>query len=125
MKSLNIFVCYTIRDGIVTKAALETFSRLLSPFGSVFVDLIHNTGPDDVVAEWSRRLQIADVVVVVWTPLILTSPWVQREIAYASAAGVPLLVVDIRKPVLHFPRMFYIYPKWNPSLTSECVMSTL
>lgn len=88
---MEIFVAYTLRDGLLNAEKLGEIHHLLSPFGKVFIDLLHNVDSDPV-AEWRRRLARANVVVLCCTPGILASPWVRLELAFVLAARKPLVL---------------------------------
>jgi hypothetical protein len=88
---MDIFVSYTVRDGLLNAQKLGEICHLLSPSGNVFIDLLHNSDPDPP-AEWRRRLATANVVVLCCTPGILASPWVRLELAFVFAARKPLVL---------------------------------
>jgi hypothetical protein len=101
-----------VRDGALDQAKLNAISQLLNPLDNVFVDLLHNRRGDGA-AEWLRRLEMADFMVVCWTPGMLESPWVRREIATAFALEIPTAVIDelhLRRALENLTLTFPIRP---------------
>lgn len=97
MQVFNIFVCYTLRDGVLDRVQLKALSNVLGLFGEVFVDLIDNVS-EDAEGEWMRRLKAADLMVVCRTPGVYESPWVLHELAFAARTGLPVIVLDLPIP---------------------------
>lgn len=93
-KCKKIFFSYTLRDGILDKSLLKNICELLSPICDVFADVIHNDSVDKqkrVIDE----LRSSQYVVVLDTPLINESPWVNIEIDEANKMRIPILRVEV------------------------------
>lgn len=94
VKCKKVFLSYTLRDGIIDKSLLKSICELLSPTYDVFADAIHNDSVDKqkrVIDE----LHSSQYVVVLNTPLISESPWVNIEIDEANKMGIPILQVEV------------------------------
>ncbi len=85
----RIFVSYTMRDGLLSHRILEAIEEGLSPYGRVFIDALHNIAAkrQECVIE---ELLGASAVVLVSTPGAACSPWVQLELALATAGRIPI-----------------------------------
>ena len=95
-KCKKVFFSYTLRDGILDKSLLKNICELLSPTCDVFADVIHNDSVDKqkrVIDE----LHSSQYVVVLNTPLINESPWVNIEIEEANKIGIPIFRVDVNR----------------------------
>lgn len=94
VKCKKVFLSYTLRDGFLDKSLLKSICDLLSPTYNVFADIIHNDSVDKqkrVIEE----LHSSQYVVVLDTPLISESPWVNIEIDEANKMGIPILRVEV------------------------------
>lgn len=91
----NIFLSYTVRDGAVDSWKLRAIYKQLSHSGNVFVDLLHNRGTNRRAA-WLANLMKSELIVLYWSPGVLTSPWVIQELSFGLCTGIPVVVMDQR-----------------------------
>lgn len=96
IKKSHTFVSYTIRDGLVNRELLTKIKTFYERFGSVFVDLLDNNSlnkQDRIFQE----IEKADLLVLIKTPSIYKSPWVNLEIEKASLKKIPIEHLDIKQ----------------------------
>ncbi|MEC4028943.1 TIR domain-containing protein [Myroides odoratimimus] len=93
--SKNIFVSYTTRNENVDKKTLEKIYKIFSKYGDVYIDLLHN---DDLLHPQEKvikKLEIADVLIVLNTKDIDKSEWVKFEIKKSKSRNIEIKYIDI------------------------------
>ena len=89
---MNVFISYTTRDKYNDKAFLEQAAEYVTTFGRPYVDLLDNSARFRQ-SEVERRLKRADLVLVIDTPAVWTSPWVAWEVEQAINREIPLFLI--------------------------------
>lgn len=92
---MNIFFSYTMRDGVLSRKALQVIEERLSYLGRPYIDILHNSSwfPQTYV---EKKLRSADLLVACATKGLLLSPWVQLELTTAYRSHIPVALVDYR-----------------------------
>ena len=91
----RIFVCYTTRDSYVTENLLKGVERMLTSYGLVFIDCLHNKSVNKQ-QEVIKQLVLSDVFIILDSPMLKTSPWVVVELYLASCMLKPIIVIPIQ-----------------------------
>ena len=92
---MNIFVSYTLRDGLLNPGLLSGLEYLLSEVGTPYIDILHNNSPrpqEHVMA----MLNEASVFCACVTPGFHQSEWVRLECAMARKLNLPVVMLDGR-----------------------------
>ena len=90
---MNIFVSYTLRDGLLNPGLLSGLEYLLSEVGTPYIDILHNNSPrpqEHVMA----MLNEASVFCACVTPGFHQSEWVRLECAMARKLNLPVMKLD-------------------------------
>jgi hypothetical protein len=82
-KKKHIFISYTTRDGYLTKENLGKIKAFYEKSGSTFVDIIDNNSELKQERVYNE-LHKADIFVLLKTPEINNSKWVNKEIKIAK-----------------------------------------
>lgn len=85
----KIFVSYTVRDGLVTIAELSLLYKKLRQLGTIYIDLLHNDS-EDKQRRVKRELLSSDIVLLLVTPAVSSSPWVAWELKIARQKSIPV-----------------------------------
>jgi len=80
---MKIFISYTTRDKIITEDLLREFDNMLSNFGDVFIDLIHNDSYDKQKRVF-EELDSCDRFIIIESENTYKSNWVNLEIQRAQ-----------------------------------------
>lgn len=91
---MNIFFSYTTRNSEVTIDSLVNFSKRISSFGKVFIDLIDNNSKDKqkrIVDE----LEKTELLILIKSQSTFNSEWVKFEIKSAEKLNIPIIEFDI------------------------------
>jgi len=91
---MDIFVSYTIRDGIMNAAVLRRVEETLSRAGEPFIDALHNRAVCPQ-REVELALNRAAVLCVCWTPAFPLSRWACWELSLALRRQKPVVWVDL------------------------------
>lgn len=89
MNKEHLFISYTTRDGIIRIKDLIFIDKLFSTQFKTYIDLLHNDSTDKQ-RRVLKELKFADKMLVILTPKIFTSPWVIKEIKYATKYSLPI-----------------------------------
>jgi hypothetical protein len=87
--TVRVFVCYTLRDSVVSRSWLIKLQDSLGAFCLPYIDLLHNDGPDyqeSVVA----ALHNSDLLLACISPGFFSSPWVNLELSLAQRRRIPI-----------------------------------
>lgn len=87
---MKIFVSYTTRDDDIQNNYLLDKYSLLSKYGDVYIDLLHN----DSVEKQKRvfdELATSNLLVVIESESINDSKWVKREVKMAQEKQIPII----------------------------------
>ena len=90
---MNIFVSYTLKDGILNIPKLRQIESFLSRYGTPYIDLLHNNiqaHPSHVIS----ALKQSSILCAYLTPEFLNSKWVRLELALAYRNNIPLLWIN-------------------------------
>lgn len=93
--SKNIFISYTTRNQNINKEILEKIFKIFSKYGNVYIDLLHNDNfinPQDKVI---KKLELADILIVVKTKNIEESEWVKFEIDKSKSRNIEIKYIDL------------------------------
>lgn len=91
---MNIFVCYTTRDSIITKEFLCLLSKKLRAYYRAYIDILDNDS-DDKQLRVAKELIQSDVLLLLDTKSVSDSPWVRWELETASEFGIPIVRVNV------------------------------
>jgi|GEM_PF-1831314 hypothetical protein len=91
---MNIFVSYTLKDGLLSVNILQHYEKILSGFGNPYIDILHNNSlnPQEYVI---RMLQESTIFCALITPKYFESNWVQIELNIATWKRIPVVVIDL------------------------------
>ena len=92
MTKQKIFISYTVRDGFINRTILTNLDRRLSKNYIPFIDLLHNnsTNPQQKIYE---ELLDTDILLLLETPEVYNSPWVNLELLIAKSCNKHIVVV--------------------------------
>jgi len=85
----KIFVSYTTRDGVINKNFLIDLEKKLSPFISIYIDLLHNDSLNKQKRVISELTQ-SDILFLIKTNSIYKSEWVKKELSIAKKINIPI-----------------------------------
>ncbi len=97
---MNIFVSYTLRDGVLNMSKLRQIETFLSQYGNPYIDLLHNNiqaHPSCVIS----ALKQSSILCAYVTPGFLNSKWVQFELSLAQKYDIPLLWCNVNSPIMN------------------------
>lgn len=89
-----VFCSYTLRDGLVTIEKLRKLKELISKSAECYIDILDNDSIDKqerVVEELSK----AQLVLVLMSPDLKKSAWVQEEYRIANEKNIPIVEISI------------------------------
>ena len=89
-----VFCSYTLRDGLVTIEKLRKLKELISQSADCYIDILDNDSIDKqerVVEELSK----AQLVLVLMSPDLKKSAWVQEEYRIANENNIPIVEISI------------------------------
>lgn len=94
--SKKIFVSYTTLDNEINENLLKDIEKILSDFGTVYIDLLHNDSidPQKKVIE---ELDKADILIVINTKNINNSKWVNFEVKRSDIRKIKIIKLSIDK----------------------------
>lgn len=91
---MNIFLSYTVRDGMLTRDRLRRIAKGLQEFSSPYVDLLeHRCGGHQPSVR--NALLNADAFLLCMTPRVFYSPWVALEYTIALQQGIPIYAMSL------------------------------
>lgn len=92
---MKIFVSYTLRDGQVTADLLEGLRRHLAEVCSPFIHVLEapRLRYQQLAVLWA--LLRSGAVVLIVSPLVHQSPWVQFELAVGRLLRRPVILLDV------------------------------
>ena len=102
---MNIFVSYTTRDDYIEKNYLLEAEAILSKYGRVYVDLLHN----DSIEKQQRvhdELLASDVLVLIRSESVRESEWVNWEIRTAKDNLIPTIKLESKFSISEVDRKF-------------------
>lgn len=89
-RKINVFVSYTVRDGKVTIGLLKRIQTYLSKRSDPFVDaLATSVKHPQLRIVW--KLLRSDLVILIESPGIKSSPWVRLEVLLARLLLTPII----------------------------------
>jgi hypothetical protein len=91
---VNIFVSYTTRNNEVTANLLVNLSNKINSIGNVFVDLINNNS-EDKQGRVVEELEKSNLLILIDSPSILHSSWVNFELRLAEKFKIPVVKFSI------------------------------
>lgn len=83
---MKIFVSYTTRDNSISIKVLNKLNLLLSDYGQVYIDLIHNDSKDKQ-ERVLMELDSCDLILLIETECTFKSDWVKLELKRAKELG--------------------------------------
>lgn len=93
---MNIFVSYTLQDGVLDARYLRYIEKYLTGFGKPYIDLFHNIDNVDPQSYVVQMLHQASVLCALITPDFYLSKWTQLELNTARKRNIPILILDIQ-----------------------------
>jgi hypothetical protein len=99
---MNVFVSYTLRDGVLSVPVLAQLGETLSSAASPYIDVLHNSDRDPQQRVY-RELARAELLLLCRTPAALSSPWVRLELAVAAERRIPVLELCLGSRPVQLP----------------------
>lgn len=93
--STRYFISYTRLDSEINKSILLEVEQVIRKYGKVYIDLIHNDNLIDPQKKVFEELEIANVLIVLYSENIFKSQWVNLEIKKAEERNIPILKFKI------------------------------
>lgn len=87
---MEIFVSYTTRDHYIDRELLVSASKVVSDYGSHYIDLLHNNSLNKQL-HVELMLSQANFLVLFESKSIRNSEWVQWELREAELKGIPVI----------------------------------
>jgi hypothetical protein len=87
---MKIFISYTTRDHYIDRELLVRASKVVSNYGSHYIDLLHNNSFNKQLYV-ELMLSQANFLVLLESKSIRTSEWVQWELREAELKGIPVI----------------------------------
>ncbi len=100
-KTFNIFISYTVRDGLISKGFLKELQAILIDDCNVYIDLLDNDSIDKQ-KRVENELKMADFIIILKTININQSKWVKREIFLANKYKIPIVEFDYKELINNF-----------------------
>ncbi len=91
---MRIFVSYTTRDKYINLTRLRDVFSVMSQFGLVYIDLLHNDSQDRQ-RRVENELALSSTVVFLKTPAVSKSVWFMKETKLAVQQQKKCLEIDI------------------------------
>lgn len=88
-----VFCSYTLKDGVVTVEKLKAVKKLISEFATCYIDALDNDSENKQERVF-QELNRANVLLVLISPDIKKSEWVNIEYDIAEKRSIPVLEVD-------------------------------
>lgn len=100
---VKVFISYTTRDGQITKDILQKIDKIFYMIDGIeaYIDMLHNTNMTNPQKCVMKHLKNADVVLVIESKDVFLSPWVKKEICFATKNNLPLYFIDIPEITKH------------------------
>lgn len=92
MSKRKLFVIYTTRDELINLELLKNIDNELKNFGEVFIDLIHNTSDEKQEFVIQKMIEATEIVLIK-TPNLMKSEWVEIELNLARELNKPIFGV--------------------------------
>jgi len=105
---MNIFVCYTLRDGKLTENILKNIYEYLSQYGKVFIDLLDNKSNDRQEKVIDELIK-CDCVIVIETKGTYDSEWVKLEIDLSKKLEKRIVCIKLDEFMLSIQNQFDIF----------------
>lgn len=93
--SKNIFISYTTRNENIDKETLERIFKIFSKYGNVYIDLLHNDDYINPQKKVIKKLELADILIVVKTKDIGESEWVKFEINKSKSRNIEIKHIEL------------------------------
>lgn len=88
---MKLFVSYTMRDGFITPSLLKTVEKILISEGhTVFIDYLNNDS-EKKQERVIRELKSSDQVLLLITPKVKQSEWVNKELVCARRNKIDVI----------------------------------
>lgn len=88
-----IFCSYTLKDGLLTIDKLKEIKSELSVIAQTYIDILDNDSANKQ-ERVVRELKNSNLLLVLMTPKIKESVWVDTEYRIAKENNIPILEVD-------------------------------
>lgn len=88
-----IFCSYTLKDGLLTIDKLKEIKSELSVIAQTYIDILDNDSANKQ-ERVVRELKKSNMLLVLMTPNIKESAWVETEYRIAEEYNIPILEVD-------------------------------
>jgi hypothetical protein len=88
---VNIFVSYSRRDGVVTKAMLELLDKHLREVCVPFIHCLHGSDRRWEQFHVLKALLASHTVLLIESPAAAASPWVRLEVRLSRLLCRPLI----------------------------------
>lgn len=89
---MKIFVSYTMADGLVTVGSLKKLAYKLKCLGEIYIDILDNDSSEEMKQERvEMELTSSDLVILVDSPKVMQSSWVEKELLLAKKKSLPII----------------------------------
>lgn len=90
---MNIFISYTLKDGILSIDHLKRIEQFFKNLGKPYIDILHNPwiNPQEHVLSMIKK---SSEMYVCITPEVFDSRWVLFEIGFAMSHDIPIYGFD-------------------------------
>ena len=92
---MRIFVSYTLKDGYLDTSVLSQVKELYRNCDSCYIDILDNDSVDKQ-GRVDQELQLADVLLLIETPMVMKSKWVRYELDVAKSRNILIIKSDIK-----------------------------
>ncbi|MHA3080446.1 toll/interleukin-1 receptor domain-containing protein [Acinetobacter sp. ANC 3791] len=90
---MNFFICYTLRDNILTQSDFEKIRQYFSKNGECFIHFFH---PEiDSQKKIEDEILNSDILILIRTEKSFSSPWVLMELKLAKKISIPIFYISI------------------------------
>ena len=87
-----IFVSYTLKDGVLTIEKLKRIKKIISIYTTCYIDILDNDG-ENKQEYLINKLEKSRLMIVLRTPKINESEWVNKEYEIAKKNNIPIVEI--------------------------------
>lgn len=88
----KVFICYTMRDAIISEEYLIKLNNILKKYCKPYIDFLHNDSINKQ-GKVERELINSNFLILLETENFLNSKWVIHEIRMAKTYKIPILKI--------------------------------
>lgn len=95
---MQVFISYTLKDGLVTRAKLQKIKKQISEFATCYIDILDNDSLNKQQRVFDELLK-SNLLLVLVSPDIKRSKWVMMENEFAETNNIPIIKIDVSMDV--------------------------